>query len=226
MRNVPAERSFAHGLDLRKFLTGRTIGQSRLQFSSGEIIWNQGDPGEELFFVEEGWVKVTAVSRNGKEALLTLTGEGQLIGTRCFIDGYRRIGTAKALGQSCLIRISKAVAIRLLRDEPDFAARLVTSMAHQAWMAEKVLVNQLTSSSKCRLASLLLRLSTESGRESKKSQPILVRVSHADLASMIGATRSHVSYFMNEFRRLGLIDYNPGSFLTVHKRLAKMLREA
>src|SRR5271155_5718084 len=108
MRHLAAERRFTHELDPRKFLTGRAIGQSRLQLASGEILWNQGDPSGELFFIEKGWVKVSAVSKIGKEALLTLTGESEFIGTRCFIDGYRRIGTATALGQCSIIRISKA----------------------------------------------------------------------------------------------------------------------
>jgi CRP/FNR family transcriptional regulator, cyclic AMP receptor protein len=224
MRHGAAEGTFTLELDPRKFMAGRIIGQSRLQLASGEIIWKQGDPGEELFFVEKGWVKVSAVSKNGKEALLTLTGEGEFIGTRCFVDGYKRIGTATALGQCSLIRISKAVVIQVLLHEPDFAVTLMTSMARQALVAQKVLVDQLTVSSERRLAGLLLRLSADSGRERKKSQPILPHISQADLASMIGATRGRVNRFMNEFRRLGLIDYDRGGYVTVHKRLAKVLR--
>jgi CRP-like cAMP-binding protein len=142
-----------------------------------------------------------------------------------FINGYRHIGTATALGQCSLIRISKAAAIQVLLHEPDFAVTLMTSMARQALVAEKVLVDQLTVSSERRLAGLLLRLSADSGRERKKSQPILRHISQADLASMIGATRGRVSYFMNEFRRLGLIDYNRGGYVTVRKQLAKVLRD-
>src|SRR5580658_9019168 len=171
------ERRSKLELDPRRFLTGRGTGQSRLQLASGEIIWTQGEPGEELFFVEKGWVKVSAVSKNGKEALLTLTGEGEFIGTRCFIDRYKRIGTATALGQCSLIRISKAVVIQLLLHEPGFAVKLMTSMARQALVTQKVLVDQLTVSTECRLAGVLLRLSADSGRERKKSQPILPHIS-------------------------------------------------
>jgi CRP-like cAMP-binding protein len=226
MRHVAAEGGFTHELDLRKYLSGRAIGQSRLQLASGKILWNQGDFGEELFFIEKGWVKVSAVSPNGKEALLTLTGEGEFIGTRCFINGYRHIGTATALGICSLMRISKAVAIQLLFHESDFSVTLMTSMARRALVAEKLLVDQLTVSGECRLAGLLIKLSAESGPKRKKSQSILLHISQADLASMIGATRGRVSFFMNKFRQLGLIDYNRGGYVTVHKQLAKMLRDS
>jgi CRP/FNR family transcriptional regulator, cyclic AMP receptor protein len=93
-------------------------------------------------------------------------------------------------------------------------------------VAEKLLVDQLTVSGECRLAGLLIKLSAESGPKRKKSQSILLHISQADLASMIGATRGRVSFFMNKFRQLGLIDYNRGGYVTVHKQLAKMLRDS
>jgi CRP-like cAMP-binding protein len=101
----------------------------------------------------------------------------------------------------------------------------MTSMARQALVAQKVLVDQLTISSECHLAGLLLRLSAESGPKRKKSRPILLHISQTDLASMIGATRGRVSYFMNKFRRLGLIDYNRGGYVTVHKQPSQVLRD-
>ena len=225
MRYEAAEGRFTHEFDPRKILTGRAPAQSRLKLASGEILWNQGDPGEELFFIEKGWIKVSAVSLNGKEALLGLAGSGEFIGTRCFIEGYRRFGTATALDKCSLVRIVKPAVIQLLLRQPDFALALVIRLVRQSLHAQKILMDHLTDSSERRLASMLLRLSAEGGRERKKSQPILLHISQADLASMIGATRGRVSYFMNEFRRLGLIDYNRGGYVTVHKRLAKVLRD-
>jgi CRP/FNR family transcriptional regulator, cyclic AMP receptor protein len=219
------ERRSRLEFDPRRFLTGRGTGQSRLQPAPGEIIWTQGQPGEEVFFVEKGWIKVSTVSRNGKEALLALPGEGEFIGTRCLIEGYKRIGTATALGECSLIRITRSALIRLLRQEPDFAQMLLTCVVRQSLRAQRVLAEQMTNSSERRLARTLLRLADGTGAHNQKSRPILARVSQADLASMVGTTRARVSYFMNRFRRQGFIDYNRQGYVTVHKRLAKAIED-
>jgi CRP/FNR family transcriptional regulator, cyclic AMP receptor protein len=223
---VAGERRPKLESDPRRFLTGRGAGQSRLRPAPGEIIWSQGEPGTEIFFIESGWVKVSVVSANGKEALLALTGAGEFIGTRCLIAGYKRLGTATALGDSSLVRITKQAFIQLLRREPDFAEILVTCVVRQSLRAQKILAEQLTNSSERRLARMLLWLAEDSGGGSQKSQPILARVSQADLASMVGTTRGRVSHFMNKFRHQGFIDYNRQGSVTVHKRLGKVLRES
>jgi CRP-like cAMP-binding protein len=211
--------------DPRRFLTGRGVGQSRLRPTPGEIVWTQGEPGGELFFIENGWIKVSTVSPNGKEALLALPGEGEFIGTRCLIEGYKRIGTATAIGECSLVRITKPALVRLVRQEPDFAQMLLTCVVRQSLRAQKILAEQMTSSSERRLARTLLRLANGTRSENQKSQPILARVSQAELAIMVGTTRARVSHFMNKFRRQGLIDYNRQGFVTVHKRLSKAVQD-
>jgi CRP/FNR family transcriptional regulator, cyclic AMP receptor protein len=221
---MAGEKRTRVAIDPRQFLTGSGAGQSRLRPESGEMVWTQGEPGDAIIFVEKGWVKVSTVSSNGKEALIALPGPGEIIGARCLIDGYKRIGTATALGDCSLIRISRAAAIRLLRQEPDFAELLVVCVVSQSLRSLKTLADQLTDSSERRLARMLLRLADGSGNH--KSQPILARISQADLASMVGTTRARVSYFMNRFRRQGFIDYNRQGYVTVHKRLGKALLES
>ena len=211
-------------VDPRRFLTGRGSGQSLLRAAPGETLWTQGAPAGEVFFIEKGWIKVSFVSPNGKEALLALPGQGEFIGSRCFIDDYKRIGTATALCQCSLIRISKTAVIRLLRQEPDFAQMLVTCVVSQSLRAQRILAEQLTDSSERRLAKMLLRLTNGSGKQ--KSEPVLMRVSQADLACMIGTTRARVSYFMNRFRRQGFVDYNRYGDVTVHKRLKRALLDS
>jgi CRP/FNR family transcriptional regulator, cyclic AMP receptor protein len=221
---VAGEKRRSLESDPRRFLTGRGAGLSRLQPESGEILWAQGEPAEDLFFIEKGWIKVSFVSPGGREALLALSGEGEFIGTRCLIDKYKRIGTATALGKSSLVRISKTAVIRLIRQEPDFAQTLVTCVVRQSLRAMRTLAEQLTDSSERRLARMLLRLT--SGPDHQKSRPILAQVSQADLAGMIGTTRARVSYFMNKFRRERLIEYNRNGYITVHGALSKVLRDA
>jgi CRP/FNR family transcriptional regulator, cyclic AMP receptor protein len=208
---------------MRRFLNGRGSGQSRLRPASGEVLWTQGSPGGEVFFIEKGWIRVSFVSPSGKEALLALPGEGEIIGVRCLIEDYRRIGTATALGECSLIRITKAAVIRLLRQEPEFAQLLVTCVVKQSLRAQTILAEQLTESSEQRLGKMLVRLA---GVGKQKSELILVRVSQADLACMIGTTRARVSHFMNKFRRQGFIDYNRHGDVTVHRRLANALRDS
>jgi CRP/FNR family transcriptional regulator, cyclic AMP receptor protein len=220
---MSGEKRSAFELNARRFLTGRGAGQSRLRPAPGEILWTQGELAEEVFFIEKGWIKVSFVSPNGKEALLALPGEGEFIGVRSLIEEYRRIGSATALGECSLIRITNAAVIRLLRHEPDFAQTLVISVVRQSLRAQRILAEQLTDSSERRLARMLLRLT--GGGATQKSEPVLAQISQADLASMIGTTRARVSHFMNKFRREGFIEYNRNGYVTVHNALSKVLRE-
>jgi len=210
-------------IDPRRFLTGRGAGQSSMRPEPGQVVWTQGEPAEEVFFIEKGWIKVSFVSPSGKEALLALPGEGEFIGTRCLIDRYKRIGTATALGDCSLVRIAKPALVRLLRQEPDFAQILLSCVVRQSLRSQRALADQLTDSSERRLARVLLRLAEGSGNQ---SPPILARVSQADLASMVGTTRARVSHFMNRFRQQGFIDYNRQGYVTVHKRLGKVLLDS
>jgi CRP/FNR family transcriptional regulator, cyclic AMP receptor protein len=210
-------------IDPRRFLTGQGSGQSSLLINAGETLWTQGAPGEEVFFINRGWVKVSLVSPNGKDALLALPGGGEFIGVRCLIEDYTRMGTATTLCECSLIRITKAAVIRLLRQEPDFAQTLVTCVVRQSLRAQRILAEQLTDSSERRLAKMLLRLTNGTGKQ--RSESVLMRINQADLASMIGTTRARVSYFMNKFRRQGFIDYDRQGHVTVHNRLGKALLE-
>jgi CRP/FNR family transcriptional regulator, cyclic AMP receptor protein len=102
---------------------------------------------------------------------------------------------------------------------------LLTCVVAQSLRAQRILAEQMTNSSERRLAQTLLRLANGGNSGKQTSQPILARVSQADLATMVGTTRARVSHFMNKFRRQGLIDYNRQGFVTVHKRLAKTVHD-
>jgi CRP-like cAMP-binding protein len=209
--------------DPRRFLTARGPGQSRLQLAPVEVIWSQGALGDAVFYIEKGWVKISVVSPSGKEALVALPGAGDFVGTRCLIERHRRIASATAVSECSLVRITRAAVIRLLRQEPDFAEMFTTYLVREGLRDQKCLAEQLTSSSERRLALLLLRLANNAGSE--KTQYILARVNQADLASMIGTTRSRVNYFMNKFRRQGFIEYDRLGYVGVRNPLLRILQQ-
>lgn len=204
----------------RRFLTGRGLGQSRLQPGPGEVICAQGAADDAIFYIEEGWVKISIVSPGGKEAVLALRGADNFFGMRSLIDGHRRAAAATTLTNCSLVRITRAATIQLLRTEPDFAEMFATYLALQMQRDEESLTDHLMHRSERRLARALLRLAAETGSD---NAVISLRVNQADLANMIGTTRSCVSHFMNKFRRQGFIEYNRQGYLTVHRALLRTL---
>jgi len=217
------ERQSGNKPEAQRFLTGRGPGQSRLQFAPGAVVCSQGDISDALYYIEQGWIKMSVSRPNGKEAVLSLRGAGEFFSTRCLIEHHRRIATVTALNECALVRTGSTAVHRLIRDEPDFAEFFSIYLVRQGLRDQLRLVDQLTDDSERRLARALLRLAGDDLGE--RPQPILARLSQTDLASMIGTTRSRISHFMNKFRRLGYIGYDRNGFVTVHKALVKALSD-
>ncbi len=154
--------------------------------------------------------------------MVSVRAEGDFVGTRALI-ARRRGFSATALTECSMVRVTASAIVRLLREEPDFAEMFATYLIRQSIRDQQNLAVQLTDSSERRLAGALLRLASNGGGQ--KSQPIALRVSQADLANMIGTTRSRVSSFMNKFRKQGFIDYNRRGDVTVHRALSKALHD-
>jgi CRP-like cAMP-binding protein len=214
MSNVPKA-----AFDLKAFLATIGAGGSITNWKKGQVIFAQGDPADALFFIQKGKVKVTTLSRQGKEAVVAILGEGDFFGEGCLAGQPLRISTQTAITDCLLSRLDKATVVRLLHDEPDFAAIFLKYLLTRNIRMEADLIDQLFNSSEKRLARLLLLLANF-GREGKP-QPLLADINQETLADMIGATRSRVSFFLNKFRRLGLIDYN--GHLTVHSSLLSVV---
>jgi CRP/FNR family cyclic AMP-dependent transcriptional regulator len=208
--------------DPKRVLTGRGAGQSRLQFAPGRVIRRHGDPADSVFYIEKGRVKLTLVSASGKEAVVSVRGEGEFVGTRALI-ARRRAFSATALTECSLVRATPAAIIRLLREEPDFAEMFVLNLVGQRIRDQRNIFDLLTNSSERRLARTLLQLADI--RHNGKSGPIPTRINQAILAGMIGTTRSRVSSFMNKFRKQGFIEYNRRGDVTVHRALSKALHD-
>jgi CRP/FNR family transcriptional regulator, cyclic AMP receptor protein len=184
---------------------GRSIGEYRKE----QIVFSQGDPADAVFYVQSGKVKLTVVSEHGKEAVIAMLGTNDFFGEGCLAGQTQRIATAAAMTDSVIMRREKAAIARVIQDEPAFAGMFIAHLLARAIRVEADLVDQLFNSSEKRLARVLLLLANF-GKE-EKPEPILATISQETLAEMIGTTRSRVSFFMNKFRKLGLISYNGGN---------------
>ena len=187
---------------LAKVGEGRSIGE----YHKDQIVFSQGDPADAVFYVERGEVKVTVVSEQGKEAVVAILGTNQFFGEGCLAGQAKRIATVATMTDSVIVRLEKAAILRVIHQEPAFSEIFIAHLLNRAIRVEADLVDQLFNSSEKRLARLLLLLANF-GKE-EKPEPILAKISQGTLADMIGTTRSRVSFFMNKFRKLGLIDYN------------------
>jgi CRP/FNR family cyclic AMP-dependent transcriptional regulator len=209
----------APSFDPKSFLSmvgeGRSIGEYR----EDEIVFSQGDPADAVFYVERGEVKVTVVSEQGKEAVVAVLGTNQFFGEGCLAGQAQRIATVATMTDSVIARLEKAAIVRVIQQEPAFSGMFIAHLLARAIRVEADLVDQLFNSSEKRLARLLLLLANFGKDE--KPEPILAKISQETLADMIGTTRSRVSFFMNKFRKLGLIDYNGG--IEVHNSLLNVV---
>ena len=189
---------------ISRFISRRNV----LNFRKGEAIFSQGDAANALFYIQAGRVKLAVVSPSGKEAILSMFGANDLVGLGCLSFEKRRLGTATALESSELVRIEKDSWLKLLREQPELFEVALTHLSNRNIELQKDLCAQILDHSERRLARLLLKL-TQIGVE-QRAPVVLPRISHDTLASMVGTTRSRVTYFMNCFRKRGLIDYKGG----------------
>jgi len=158
-----------------------------------------------VFYIQKGSVKLTVLSEQGKEAVVGILEPGQFFGEGCLNGHPLRIATTTAMEECVITSITKEAMIAALHTEPKFSELFMAYLLTRNSRVEEDLIDQLFNSSEKRLARLLLLLAHF--RKEGRLQPILVEISQETLAEMIGTTRSHVSDFMNKFRKLGLISY-------------------
>jgi CRP/FNR family transcriptional regulator, cyclic AMP receptor protein len=206
-----AKRAFDPQVFLAKLGTGKTISKYR----KGRIIYAQGEEADKIFYIQSGAVKVTVVSEQGKEAVVGILNPTQFFGEGCLNGQTIRVGTAKAMEECLITSISRKAMLAELRKEPKFSELFVTYLVTRSNRTEEDLIDQLFNSSEKRLARLLLLLANF-GKNGNPT-PIDASISQATLAEMIGTTRSRVSFFLNKFRKLGLISYN--GKIEVHRAL-------
>jgi len=205
--------------DVNVFLNTVASGRSVSKYRKGKKVFSQGDQGDAVFYIHEGRVKICVVSKQGKEAVVALHGNGDFFGESCLNGHPLRVATAVTVTECVIMRIERAAIVRVLKDEPKFSEMFMAYLLSRNARVEEDLVDQLFNSSEKRLARVLL-LMANFGKESKP-EPIIAKISQETLAEMVGTTRSRVNVFMNKFRKLGFIEYN-GS-LKVHNSLLNMV---
>ena len=210
-----------HDFDPHQFLGRIGEGRKFVLFPKKQIIFVQGDLADAVFYIQTGKVKLTVVSKTGKEATIGILGDGDFFGEGSLAGQALRMGAATALTDCAVLRIDKKAMMKALHREHEFSDMFVAYLLARNIRYEEDLVDQLFNSSEKRLARILLLLA----RFGKEGVPktVIPKVSQESLAEMIGTTRSRVSFFMNRFRKLGFIDYHAGDALQVHSSLLNIV---
>jgi CRP/FNR family cyclic AMP-dependent transcriptional regulator len=205
--------------DTQAFLSKSGNGRTLSSYKKNAKVFAQGDAADAIFYIRSGEVKLAVVSEQGREAVIAILVKGHFFGEGCLAGQVKRIATATSLGDSEVLKLSRAVVVRTLKDEPAFSKLFLAHMLNRTARVEADLVDQLFNSSEKRLARTLLLLANF-GKEGRP-EPIIAKITQDTLAEIIGTTRSRVSFFMNKFRRLGFVSYN--GRIEVHSSLLSVV---
>jgi CRP/FNR family cyclic AMP-dependent transcriptional regulator len=190
------------------FLDSAGLARKVVEYTKSETIYSQGEPTENVLYIQKGSIKLSVVNEVGKEAIVAMLGPGDFFGEGGMAGQPVRMGTATAIAPTTLLVIEKAEMIRVLHAERAFSDRFITYMLERNVRIEADLIDQLFNSSEKRLARTLLLLA----RYGKQDEPqkVIATISQETLAEIVGTTRARVNFFMNKFKKLGFISYNGG----------------
>ena len=207
--NPSPSRAAAAPFDVQAFLDSAGVSRRIVRFAPDARVFAQGAQANSVFYIQQGGVKLSVVSSAGKEAVVAMLGPGDFFGEGCLAGQRVRMGSATALVPTTVLRIPKREMMRTLHDHSALSDRFIAHMLVRNIRIEEDLVDQLFNSSEKRLARTLLLLARY-GMDGDRPGRVLPKLSQETLAEMIGTTRSRVNFFMNKFRKLGLIEYNGG----------------
>jgi CRP-like cAMP-binding protein len=207
--------------DVFGFLSSGGISKRQIEFRKRQTLFSQGEPVNNIFYIQTGSIKLAATSTAGKEAVVAILGPGDFLGEACLAGQPVWIATATAMTQGSAVVVEKGEMLRLLHADHEFSDQFISYMVTRNIRTEEDLIDQLFNSSEKRLARTLLLLA----RFGKPNQALtLPKVSQTVLAEMVGTTRTRVNYFMNKFRKLGFIEYN-GTLKINNSLLSVVLRD-
>jgi CRP/FNR family transcriptional regulator, cyclic AMP receptor protein len=208
----------ASAFNVQAFLDSAAVAKTVVQYGRGDAIFTQGEPCKHVLYIQSGSVKLSVLSKTGREAVVAMLGQGDFFGEGCLAGQGFRMGSATALTPSAILHVAKEQMVRLLHKQHGMSDRFIAHMLARNIRIEEDLIDQLFNSSEKRLARTLLLLA----RYGKHDMPVraVPPISQETLAEMVGTTRSRVNFFMRKFQRLGFIDYTDGlkvnnSLLTV-----------
>jgi CRP/FNR family cyclic AMP-dependent transcriptional regulator len=217
-RRGSASRQF----DAQAFLDTAGVARKVVTYDPHDIVFSQGDPCDAVMYLQAGQVKLSVLSARGKEAVVAVLGPGAFFGEGALAGQLVRMATATAMQPSTLLVIQKRQMARVLHEQPELADRFIAHLLARNIRIEEDLVDQLFNSSEKRLARALLLLARYGKHD--RGQHVLPRPSQELLAEIVGTTRSRVNFFMNKFRKLGLIEYN-GSLIVRDSLVSVVLHD-
>ena len=209
-----------HAFDAAAFLEKAGLGRKIVELKPKRPFFSQGGPADSIFYLQKGRAKLTVVSKNGKEATITLISPGDFVGEESIAGAVGlRLATATAITACTALKIERGEIIRVLHEEHAFSDLFLKFLLARSMRTQADLVDQLFNSSEKRLARILLLLA-EFGKPGDP-ESLIPQITQETLAEMIGTTRSRVSFFMNRFRKLGFIEYN--GRIRVHRSLLNVV---
>lgn len=218
-RRLPARKT-ARGdtaFDAKAFLESTGIERTTVDYERGAAIFNQGDSAEHVLYIQSGGVKLSVVSKAGREAVVAMLGPGDFLGEACMAGQLLRLGSATATARCTILKVGKAQMQRVLHEQHAMSDRFIAHMLARNIRVEEDLIDQLFNSSEKRLARALLLLA----RYGQQDTParLVPRLSQETLAEMVGTTRSRVNFFLNKFKSLGFIDYDSKNPIKINSSL-------
>jgi len=218
--SAPATRT-SLSFYVQAFLASSDIPKTVVNFSRGETIFTQGEPAQHVMYIRSGGVKLSVLSKSGREAVIAMLGPGDFFGEGCLAGQGLRMGSATAMAPSVVLSVRKGEMLGLLHTQHAMSDRFISHMLSRNLRIEEDLIDQLFNSSEKRLARALLLLA----RYGKEDKPVRLvpRISQETLAEMIGTTRSRVNFFLNKFKKLGFIEYDGELPLKINSSLLSVV---
>ena len=207
--------------DLQTFLNGTRVGKTPTDYGRDVAVFTQGDVAAEVFYIQSGGVKLTVLSKGGREAVVAMLGPGDFFGEGCLAGQSVRMGSATAICPTTILVVAKRDMAKLLHRQPAMSDRFIAHMLARNIRIEEDLIDQLFNSSEKRLARALLLLARY-GQQDRPTR-VVPKVSQETLAEMIGTTRSRVNFFLNKFKKLGFIDYGGEQPLKINSSLLSVV---
>ena len=203
------------------FLDSAGVARTVVHYGRGESIFAQGDPCGHVMYIKSGGVKLSVLSKTGKEAVVAMLGPGDFFGEGCLAGQASRMGSATAITPSSVLLVRKSKMVQLLHKQHAMSDRFISHMLARNIRIEEDLVDQLFNSSEKRLARTLLLLARY-GKQDKPAR-VVPKISQATLAEMVGTTRSRVNFFLNKFKKLGFIEYDGELPLKINSSLLSVV---